>query len=87
MRKERRRVDLFIAKFKDIIKGMLTGFDRIVFKGTILPLAHAAGAMSFCQTHGIRNKDFKAWAMAQTEQVVQSAEHYSRTKCGVGIQP
>jgi hypothetical protein len=66
---------------------MLTGFDRIVFKGTILPLAHAAGAMSFCQSHGIRNKDFKRWAMEQTAAVVDSAQHYAMEHCGRPIQP
>ena len=77
----------FVAKFWDVIKGTLTGFDRIVFKGSILPLAHAAGAMSFCMAHGIRNKDFKRWAIEQTRQVVQSAERYAREHGGRGIQP
>ena len=49
-------MNVFVTKFRAMIKGMLTGFDRIVFKGSILPLAHAAGAMSFCRSHGIRNK-------------------------------
>lgn len=77
----------FVAKFQDVIKGVITGFDRIVFKGSILPLAHAAGAMSFCMAHGIRNKDFKRWAIEQTRQVVQSAERYAREHGGRGIQP
>lgn len=80
-------MNIFVAKFRDIIKGILTGFDRIVFKGSILPLAHAAGAMSFCQTHGIRNKDFKRWAMAQTALVVESARDYAQKHCGRCIQP
>jgi len=87
MRKERRRMNLFVAKFRDVIKGILTGFDRIVFKGSILPLAHAAGAMSFCQANGIRNKDFKRWAMDQTALVVDAAQRYAVTHCGRGVQP
>ncbi len=80
-------MNLFVAKFGDTIKGILTGFDRIVFKGTILPLAHAAGAMSFCQGHGILNKDFKRWAMEQTAVVVDSARDYAVKHCGRGIEP
>jgi hypothetical protein len=76
-------MNLFVAKFRDVVKGILTGFDRIVFKGSILPLCHAAGAMSFCQSHGIRNKDFKSWAMSQTEQVVGSAQSLAHEH-GVG---
>jgi len=34
----------FVAKFRDVVKGILTGFDRIVFKGSILPLARAGFA-------------------------------------------
>jgi len=80
-------MNIFLAKFRDVIKGIITGFDRIVFKGTILPLTNAAGAMSFCESHGIRNKDFKRWAIEQTKQVVQSAEQYARRHTGRGIQP
>lgn len=80
-------MNLFVAKFRDVIKGIMTGFDRIVFKGSMLPLAHAAGAMSFCMAHGIRNKDFKRWAMEQTRQVVQAAEQYAQDHGSRGIQP
>lgn len=80
-------MNIFVAKFRDVIKGIITGFDRIVFKGSILPLAHAAGAMSFCQAHGIRNKDFKRWAMEQTAVVVDSAQRYAVKHCDRGIQP
>lgn len=80
-------MNLFVAKFRDMIKGMITGFDRIVFKGSILPLAHAAGAMSFCQSRGIRNKDFKRWAIEQTRQVVESAQEHAREQSGRDIQP
>lgn len=79
-------MNIFLAKFRDVIKGIITGFDRIVFKGSILPLSHAEGAMSFCQSHGIRNKDFKRWAIGQTEQVVQCAEQYARKHTGRGIE-
>jgi hypothetical protein len=86
MRKERRRMELFVAKFRDVIKGVITGFDRIVFKGTVLPLAYAKGAMSFCATHGVLNKDFKRWAIEQTRQVVVAAERYAREQTGRGIE-
>lgn len=46
-------MNIVVAKFRDMVKGIITGFDRIVFKGTILPLAHAGGAMRFCLAHGI----------------------------------
>ena len=80
-------MNLFVAKYRDIVKGILTGFDRIVFKGSILPLMYAQGAMNFCKSHGILNKDFKSWAMEQTGQVVGSAERYAQEQCAQGIRP
>jgi hypothetical protein len=80
-------MNTFVARFGDIVKGILTGFDRIVFKGSMLPLMYAKGAMGFCRSHGIRNKDFKSWAMAQTAEVVQAAQWYAQEHRGQGIEP
>ena len=52
-----------IARFSDLIKGSITGFDRIVFKGFILPLRVAKGAMNFCRSKNILNN----WTMWQSE--------------------
>ena len=37
-----------IQRLGRAVKGVLTGFDRIVFKGWLRPVTHADGAMSFC---------------------------------------
>ena len=52
-----------IERFSDLVKGSITGFDRIVFKGFILPLMSAKGAMRFCGFNNILNKDYKKWMM------------------------
>ncbi len=52
MRKDRRRTNMFVAKFSDVVKRILTGFDRMVFKGSILPLMHPEGAMRFFRSQG-----------------------------------
>lgn len=59
-----------LARFGRAVKGVLTGFDRIVFKGTILPLAHEDGAMSFLGWRGVLNRDYKKWMQAQTDALV-----------------
>ena len=56
-----------IKRFGSMIKGSITGFDRIVFKGILFPLMFANGAMIFCQRNHILNKDYKSWMMAQTD--------------------
>jgi hypothetical protein len=67
------------------VKGVLTGFDRIVFKGSILPLAHEKGAMSFLRWRGVLNKDYKGWIQRQSERLIEAIDRYSRAQCGSGV--
>jgi len=71
-----------IARFGKTVKGVLTGFDRIVFKGTILPLAHEDGAMSFLRGRGVLNRDYKKWMQAQTETLVTAVDRAVREQTG-----
>jgi hypothetical protein len=78
-------MDTFLQRFAGKIKGVITGFDRIVFKGCLRPLMFAAGAQGFFQSRGILNKDYKAWVRAQSAKLIDAAETYARTSCGRGI--
>jgi len=80
-------MNVLVKKFSDIVKGVLTGFGRIVFKGSMLPLMHAKGAMDFCRAHGILNKDYKKWMMGQSGTIVDAAGQYANEHCGQGITP
>ena len=75
----------FVQKFAGVVKGVLNGFDRIVFKGSILPLMHDEGVMGFCRARGILNKEYKDWMQTQTAKVVDAAESYAKENCGEGI--
>jgi len=76
-----------IKKFSHVVKGVITGFDRIVFKGWMLPLMHAQGAMDFCRRRGLLNKDYKAWMMEQSGVIVRDAAESVEKQCGGKIQP
>lgn len=80
-------MNTFVQKFAGIVKGIITGFDRIVFKGSILPLMHEKGVMNFCHSHGILNKNYKPWMLSQTDKLVSDAERYAEEKCGRRITP
>jgi len=77
----------FISKFQGRIKAILSGFDRIVFKGTILPLVRAESAMDFFRSRGVLNKDFKPWVMAQSQKIVSAAERYAESHGAGRIEP
>ncbi len=76
-----------VARFGKAVKGVLTGFDRIVFKGTILPLAHEDGAMSFLGARGALNRDYKKWMLAQTDALVKAVDRYATEQSGKPIVP
>ena len=54
-------METFLQQFGLKIKGVLTGFDRIVFKGCLRHLSYADGAARFLERRGVLNKDYKAW--------------------------
>jgi hypothetical protein len=75
----------FLHQFGSKIKGILTGFDRIVFKGCLRHLAYAEGAMKFLARCGVLNKDYKAWMMEQSAALVASCERLALAKTGERI--
>ena len=74
-----------LERFKGIVNGTLSGFDRIAFKGFLMPLMYAKGVMDFCRSNGILNKDYKKWMQKQTKCLVENANQYGIEQCGSGI--
>ena len=75
-------MDILLNKFTSKVNSVLTGFDRIIFKGIIRPIVHAAGMESFLVARKILNKDFKTYAMAQSQEIVECADRIAHSKCG-----
>ena len=74
-----------VERFSKLVKGTLSGFDRIVFKGIILPLMSTEQVKKFCSRNKILNKDYKKWMTTQSTAIVRAAESYSNKHCGKGI--
>lgn len=75
-------MDSFFNRFKNAIKGTITGFDRIVFKGYHRAISHAAGAMNFLRFKNILNKNFKEWTLEPSAAIVDSANRFSIAESG-----
>jgi len=60
-------VQQFIAKHQDQISGLLSGFDRLVLRGTLRSIAHAQGMNQYLWSNHILLRDFGA----HVEQVSQ----------------
>jgi hypothetical protein len=70
-------MDSLLDKLASKVNGTITGFDRIVFKGIIRPIMYTAGMESFLRTRKVLNKDFKSYAMAQSQLIIEAAEEFS----------
>lgn len=63
----------FLQRFGDIVLGVLCGFDRLVFHGKLRQLYSPHGMNVLLATNGILRKDFKAHALAVTNQVLRAS--------------
>jgi hypothetical protein len=64
----------FITRVLDRITGVLSGFDRLVFRGWLLPLCHEGGMRCFLDRQGVLLKDFEPFAKTLTELVCDPAD-------------
>jgi hypothetical protein len=75
-------VKRFIARYADRIIGVLNGFDRLVFRGTLRRLSFVEGLMSLLWKRQVLLKDFGSYAQAVTERLknasLQEAIHLDR---------
>jgi hypothetical protein len=67
-------VKRFIARHADRILGVLSGFDRLVFRGTLRRIAYADGLGKFLNWRCVLLKDFGAFAEAMTARVRAASE-------------
>ena len=56
------------------ILGVLSGFDRMRFRGSFTPLTAAGGLLAWLWKAGVLLKDFKAFAEDLTRQIRQATE-------------
>jgi len=53
----------FLTKFASLVRGVLSGFDRLFFCGTLRGLSHTRGLQNYLWTHHIPFKDFAAHSL------------------------
>lgn len=63
----------FLERHQSEIKGVLSGFDRIRFRGTICWLASLQGMNTFLGTIGLLYKDFTDWAKQRSERIYKGS--------------
>jgi hypothetical protein len=59
----------FVARYRPRIAAVLSGFDRLVFRGTLLPLVMPGGMFCFLQRAHVGLLDFKDYVRATSERL------------------
>lgn len=63
----------FLEKFADVVLGVLSGFDRLVFKGKLRQLYSPNGMNCYLSSNRVLRKDFKAHAKKITDEILQAS--------------
>lgn len=66
-------MDKFIAKFAPQVQGVLSGFDRLVFRGTIRKICYPFGMSGYLWANQVPLKDFGAHVQQISERVKTAA--------------
>ena len=71
-------MDAFIQRHQQDVLGVLQGFDRLRFRGTLRSICYAGGMDLFLARVGVRYKDFKEVALKWSEQLVERGRQVAR---------
>lgn len=67
-------MERFLKRHEGRINGIISGFDRVLFIGTLRSISHVAGMNIFLRSHHILYKDFALFADLLTRQIKAHAE-------------
>lgn len=67
-------MEQFIAHHRPHVTAVLSGFDRLVFRGTLLPLMGKWGMFNFLERAFVQLLDFKPYVLLTSERVKAAAE-------------
>ena len=68
----------FIQRFQDKITGVLSGFDRLVIRGSLLAIVTPAGMKNWLWRRQIGLPQFASWAQSWTEHFQQVSGQAAR---------
>jgi hypothetical protein len=67
-------VKAFIQTLAGLVFGVLSGFDRLMFRGHLRPLSYPGGMHCYCNFNGVKLTDFKAHAQRQTARLLEASQ-------------
>ena len=71
-------MERFVARYRPLVTSILSGFDRLVFRGTLIPLMRERGMQTFLSKAGVRLLDFRDFVLSRSERVKEAALRETR---------
>jgi hypothetical protein len=64
----------FVQKLAGLIFGVLSGFDRLMFRGHLRELSYPGGMLRYCNFNGVKLTTFGKHAQVLTDQLIAASE-------------
>ena len=71
-------MDAFIQRHQQDVIGVLRGFDRMRFRGTLRSISYVEGVDRFLGAVGVRYKDFKDYVLGLSQALIDHAEQVAK---------
>jgi hypothetical protein len=71
-------MNAFIQRHQQDVIGVLSGFDRMRFRGTLRSISYAEGMDRFLGAVGVQYQDFKSYALGLSQRLIDHGEQVAR---------
>src|SRR5262245_41987911 len=75
--RRKRIMKRFLRRHKDRIVGTITGFDRVLLRGTLRSISHCQGLDIFLSSQHVLLKNFAAFAQQMAREISEHAETFA----------
>ena len=70
----------FLSRFAGVVRGVLSGFDRLFFRGCLRRVSYAAGLTNYLRANRILFKDFARHSAQVTQRLIEASLRPARQR-------
>jgi len=67
-------MERFLKKYQDSVRGTISGFDRVLFRGTLRSISHVKGLEIFLSSQHVLHKNFGQFVQGLSSKIKMHAE-------------
>jgi len=73
-------MERFLKRHEGRITGIISGFDRILFRGSLRSISYGKGIQAWLACQGILMKDFASYAIRLSERIKEHAQEFAHSQ-------